>query len=154
MYWDFWSQYKPKKNTKDSPKWLSTGDSWSAPSDESKSCVHSLITCLSSTAPIAAFRKRDKQEKDEITPERIPQGLSWFGVILLPDWLQMSKLLGSLRVLMAVQTHNSSSFTRELKRTFCRLAKSLLGVQISPDFTDLNVLQGTFNWFWKSLISI
>uniref|UniRef100_A0A671URU2 GTPase-activating protein and VPS9 domain-containing protein 1 n=1 Tax=Sparus aurata TaxID=8175 RepID=A0A671URU2_SPAAU len=47
-------------------------------------------------APIAAFRKRDKQEKDEITPERIPQGLSWFGVILLPDCLQMSKLLGIL----------------------------------------------------------
>lgn len=30
--------------------------------------------CLYSSAPIAAFRKRDKHEKDDIVQERIPQG--------------------------------------------------------------------------------
>lgn len=48
-----------------------------------ESGVGPLITCLSSTAPIAAFRKRDKQEKDDVPPERVPQGLSCFSLITL-----------------------------------------------------------------------
>lgn len=52
-------------------------------SSGSESGVSPPIACLSSTAPIAAFRKRDKQEKDDIAQERIPQGLSWFGLITL-----------------------------------------------------------------------
>lgn len=48
----------------------------------------SINTHLSSAAPIAAFRKRDKQEKDDIAQERIPQGQSWFVLItLLIGWI-------------------------------------------------------------------
>jgi len=61
------SQYKPWKKI---PKIDQSGTS--------ESCVNSLITCVSPTAPIAAFRKRDKHEKDDIIPERVPQGRSWF----------------------------------------------------------------------------
>lgn len=35
-----------------------------------------LISSLHSSAPIAAFRKKDKQEKEDIAPDRILQGLS------------------------------------------------------------------------------
>lgn len=52
---------------------------FSMSSNNSESGVIPPITCLCPTAPIAAFRKRDKQEKDDISQERIPQGLSWFG---------------------------------------------------------------------------
>ncbi len=44
------------------------------------------ITCLFISAPIA-FRKKDKQEKDDIAQERIPQGLSWFGLMLNNTWI-------------------------------------------------------------------
>jgi len=37
---------------------------------------------ISSTAPIAAFRKRDKQEKDDIAQERVPQGQQGFVLTL------------------------------------------------------------------------
>lgn len=38
----------------------------------------SVIACLSSTAPITAFKKRDKQEKNDAAQERVPQGQQWF----------------------------------------------------------------------------
>lgn len=43
--------------------------------------VHQL-GCLSSSAPIAAFRKRDKHEKDDVVPERMPQGRSRFFLLV------------------------------------------------------------------------
>lgn len=84
------------KNTKYWPEWLYAGNSWPACHPTILgSGVNSLITCPSSIAPIAAFRKRDKHEKDDVAPERVPQGLSCFGstTFLMEDQTKTSVMV-------------------------------------------------------------
>lgn len=71
------------------PKWLSISESWAicdVTYESRRHTTRAVLIVLFSTAPIAAFRKRDKQEKDDITQERLPQGWSWFVLFILIYW--------------------------------------------------------------------